>query len=154
MENKSVSMTELPLQQLQMVKQEIEQVRWLGNAMGLLQTDSQKDCQKGPQCADCLLWTTSPGPRQVPGRTSVSEAHGSREREWYTLPLLGFLVKPSYLTSPESLDKRLLAPLTESLYVPGLLANIDRVIVDVGTGYLAEMVRLSSVVSTFYVYLC
>ncbi|KAF9552659.1 subunit of tubulin prefoldin, partial [Lunasporangiospora selenospora] len=32
-------------------------------------------------------------------------------------------------------DKTILVPLTNSLYVPGKLANVEKVIVDVGTGY-------------------
>lgn len=37
----------------------------------------------------------------------------------------------------------ILVPLTTSLYVPGKLADRERVIVDVGTGFLVEMVRTS-----------
>ncbi|KAF9173875.1 subunit of tubulin prefoldin [Mortierella sp. AD011] len=35
-------------------------------------------------------------------------------------------------------DKTILVPLTSSLYVPGKLANVDKVIVDIGTGYYVE----------------
>eukprot|EP00249_Psilotum_nudum_P003215 c16584_g1_i1 orf=369-827(-) len=34
--------------------------------------------------------------------------------------------------------KQLLVPLTASLYVPGKLDNVDKVLVDVGTGYYVE----------------
>lgn len=34
--------------------------------------------------------------------------------------------------------KELLVPLTASLYVPGTLANVENVLVDVGTGYYVE----------------
>ncbi|KAI9479394.1 subunit of tubulin prefoldin [Coemansia sp. RSA 989] len=35
-------------------------------------------------------------------------------------------------------DKTILVPLSNSLYVPGKLSNIDSVVVDVGTGYYVE----------------
>lgn len=38
-------------------------------------------------------------------------------------------------------DKTILVPLTSSLYVPGKLANVEKVIVDIGTGYYVEKVR-------------
>ncbi|KAF9918755.1 subunit of tubulin prefoldin [Lobosporangium transversale] len=37
-------------------------------------------------------------------------------------------------------DKAILVPLTSSLYVPGKLANVEKVIVDIGTGYYVEKV--------------
>ncbi|KAI7833260.1 Prefoldin [Kickxella alabastrina] len=40
--------------------------------------------------------------------------------------------------TPESLDKTIMIPLTNSLYVPGKLSNIENVVVDVGTGYYVE----------------
>ncbi len=40
--------------------------------------------------------------------------------------------------------KAILVPLTTSLYVAGALADTDRVIVDVGTGFYVEKVRLDS----------
>ncbi|KAI0086493.1 Prefoldin alpha subunit [Irpex rosettiformis] len=36
---------------------------------------------------------------------------------------------------PENKDKSVLVPLTNSLYVPGKLSDVENVIVDVGTGY-------------------
>jgi hypothetical protein len=39
-------------------------------------------------------------------------------------------------------DKPILVPLTTSLYVPGTLADNENVIVDVGTGFYVEKVRL------------
>jgi hypothetical protein len=41
----------------------------------------------------------------------------------------------------------LLIPLTSSLYVPGSLGNTDKVIVDVGTGYMVEKVNIISLQS-------
>jgi prefoldin alpha subunit len=38
-------------------------------------------------------------------------------------------------------DKTILVPLTSSLYVPGKLANVEKVVVDIGTGYYAEKVQ-------------
>ncbi|KAI9032728.1 prefoldin, alpha subunit [Phycomyces nitens] len=35
-------------------------------------------------------------------------------------------------------EKTILVPLTSSLYVPGKLSNVEKVIVDVGTGYYIE----------------
>ncbi|KAI9091136.1 prefoldin subunit 5-like protein [Phlyctochytrium arcticum] len=40
--------------------------------------------------------------------------------------------------APKSQGKKLLVPLTSSLYVPGQLADVEKVIVDVGTGYYLE----------------
>ncbi|KAL4400161.1 subunit of tubulin prefoldin [Malassezia pachydermatis] len=42
---------------------------------------------------------------------------------------------------PENQDKTTLVPLTASLYVPGRLADPDKVIVDIGTGYFVEKTR-------------
>jgi prefoldin alpha subunit len=36
--------------------------------------------------------------------------------------------------------KSVLVPLTSSLYVPGNLADVERVVVDVGTGYYVKKV--------------
>lgn len=38
-------------------------------------------------------------------------------------------------------NRNILVPLTSSLYVPGTLADLDKVIVDVGTGYFVEKSR-------------
>ncbi|CAO3571412.1 unnamed protein product [Mortierella alpina] len=35
-------------------------------------------------------------------------------------------------------DKTILVPLTSSLYVPGKLADVEKVVVDIGTGYYVE----------------
>src|SRR4051812_9390726 len=40
--------------------------------------------------------------------------------------------------TPENQDKRIMVPLTSSLYVPGQLSNIQTVLVEVGTGYFVE----------------
>lgn len=37
------------------------------------------------------------------------------------------------------LGKKMLVPLTASLYVPGKLDDADKVLVDVGTGYFIEV---------------
>ncbi|KAI0808277.1 Prefoldin-domain-containing protein [Fomes fomentarius] len=42
---------------------------------------------------------------------------------------------------PENKDKTILVPLTNSLYVPGKLRDVDHVIVDVGTGYYVKKTR-------------
>ncbi|KAK9478339.1 Prefoldin [Lipomyces japonicus] len=39
---------------------------------------------------------------------------------------------------PENKGKATLVPLTSSLYVPGVLEDVETVIVDVGTGYFVE----------------
>ena len=41
-----------------------------------------------------------------------------------------------------SKGKPILVPMTTSLYVPGTLANFENVIVDVGTGFYVEKVKL------------
>ncbi|KZT03052.1 Prefoldin-domain-containing protein [Laetiporus sulphureus 93-53] len=42
---------------------------------------------------------------------------------------------------PENKDKTILVPLTNSLYVPGKLCDLENVIVDVGTGYYVKKSR-------------
>lgn len=37
--------------------------------------------------------------------------------------------------TPEAAGKEILVPLTDSLYVPGKLIDVDNVLVDIGTGY-------------------
>ena len=39
---------------------------------------------------------------------------------------------------PENAGKDVLVPMTQSLYVPGKLTNVETVLVDVGTGYYFE----------------
>jgi prefoldin alpha subunit len=43
---------------------------------------------------------------------------------------------------PENAGKEILVPLTSSLYVPGMISDVKKVIVDVGTGYYVEKVSL------------
>lgn len=43
--------------------------------------------------------------------------------------------------NPDWKDKEILVPLTGSMYVPGFVKQIDSLIIDVGTGYYAEMVK-------------
>ena len=40
-----------------------------------------------------------------------------------------------------TVEKTILVPLTNSLYVPGKLRDVEHVIVDVGTGYYVKKVR-------------
>ncbi|KAH9850448.1 Prefoldin alpha subunit [Lenzites betulinus] len=42
---------------------------------------------------------------------------------------------------PENLEKTILVPLTNSLYIPGRLSDAEHVIVDVGTGYYVKKTR-------------
>ncbi|KAM5541534.1 hypothetical protein V8D89_004724 [Ganoderma adspersum] len=42
---------------------------------------------------------------------------------------------------PENKEKTILVPLTNSLYVPGKLRDLEHVIVDVGTGYYVKKTR-------------
>ncbi|KAF7760698.1 hypothetical protein Agabi119p4_10107 [Agaricus bisporus var. burnettii] len=42
---------------------------------------------------------------------------------------------------PQNKDKVILVPLTNSLYVPGKLSDVDNVIVDIGTGYFVKKTR-------------
>ncbi|KAI0074882.1 Prefoldin alpha subunit [Panus rudis PR-1116 ss-1] len=46
---------------------------------------------------------------------------------------------------PQNKDKTILVPLTNSLYVPGKLADVDNVIVDVGTGYYVKKPRAQAI---------
>ena len=41
---------------------------------------------------------------------------------------------------PENKDKEILVPLTGSMYVPGKLSDPEKVIVDVGTGYVFNII--------------
>ncbi|KAF5349960.1 hypothetical protein D9756_009242 [Leucocoprinus leucothites] len=49
---------------------------------------------------------------------------------------------------PQNKDKVILVPLTNSLYVPGKLSDVEHVIVDVGTGYFIKKTRSQAV--TYY----
>ncbi|KAH8105340.1 Prefoldin-domain-containing protein [Cristinia sonorae] len=46
---------------------------------------------------------------------------------------------------PQNKDKVILVPLTNSLYVPGKLCDLENVIVDVGTGYYVKKSRAEAV---------
>lgn len=45
--------------------------------------------------------------------------------------------------TPEVKGETILVPLTGSMYVPGTIADIDNVVIDIGTGYYAQKVRHS-----------
>jgi len=49
----------------------------------------------------------------------------------------------------EILGKKMLVPLTASLYVPGTLDDADKVLVDIGTGYFVEVSWLQLAVFFF-----
>ncbi|KNC85712.1 hypothetical protein SARC_02122 [Sphaeroforma arctica JP610] len=40
--------------------------------------------------------------------------------------------------NPESSQAQVLVPMTKSLYVPGKLSNVEKVVVELGTGYYVE----------------
>ncbi|KAF8736951.1 hypothetical protein AX14_013684 [Amanita brunnescens Koide BX004] len=46
---------------------------------------------------------------------------------------------------PENKNKTILVPLTNSLYVPGKLCDVDHVVVDVGTGYYVRKTRKQAI---------
>lgn len=46
--------------------------------------------------------------------------------------------------NPDWKQKEILVPLTGSMYVPGVVKEIDNLIIDVGTGYYAEMVSTTT----------
>ena len=50
--------------------------------------------------------------------------------------------------SPQNTDRTILVPLTASLYVPGKLADTEKVLVDVGTGFYVEKSKENA--KTFY----
>lgn len=43
--------------------------------------------------------------------------------------------------TPESKGETILVPLTGSMYVPGTIADIKHVLIDIGTGYYAQKVN-------------
>ncbi|KAK4683652.1 prefoldin alpha subunit, partial [Tremellales sp. Uapishka_1] len=43
--------------------------------------------------------------------------------------------------TPESKGRQVLVPLTSSLYVPGRLSDVEKVVVDVGTGYYVKKTK-------------
>ncbi|CAN7980000.1 unnamed protein product [Ixodes pacificus] len=49
---------------------------------------------------------------------------------------------------PSNEGKEILVPLTSSMYVPGKLADVNKVTVDIGTGYYVEKVGV--IASYFY----
>lgn len=51
----------------------------------------------------------------------------------------------------ESRGKRILVPLTSSLYVPGRITDPEHMVVDIGTGYYVKKVRRKSSVRAFEV---
>lgn len=46
--------------------------------------------------------------------------------------------------TPQTKGKTVLVPLTGSMYVPGIIADTDNVIIDIGTGYYAQKVSYFS----------
>jgi prefoldin subunit 5 len=50
------------------------------------------------------------------------------------------VLEKDLLTCAYKSEKQILVPLTTSLYVPGVLADTENVIVDAGTGFYVEKV--------------
>lgn len=44
--------------------------------------------------------------------------------------------------TPETKGETILVPLTGSMYVPGTIADVEHVLIDIGTGYYAQMVNM------------
>ena len=53
----------------------------------------------------------------------------------------------TFLFTINDIGKPILVPLTSSLYVSGKLKNAGKVLVDIGTGYYIEKVRLNTNIS-------
>lgn len=51
--------------------------------------------------------------------------------------------------TPKSKGKSILVPLTGSMYVPGTIADTEHVVIDIGTGYYAQKVRLGDATTTY-----
>lgn len=107
-----VDLTTLSSQQLSQVKKQLdEEVQHLTNSYQNLRTAQQK-------FRDCIVSIKNGVANSVKGRRKIQSS---------------MLYVPD--TPP---DKPLLVPLTSSLYVPGKLADPERVVVDVGTGFYVE----------------
>ncbi|PIA17880.1 prefoldin subunit 5 [Coemansia reversa NRRL 1564] len=93
-QQQTISLEELPLSQLQNIKNQLET-----EISGLTEAFTQMKQAQGAfrECKNCIEMLT-----------------------------------------PESQDKTIMVPLSNSLYVPGKISNIDSVVVDVGTGYYVE----------------
>ncbi|XP_075581048.1 LOW QUALITY PROTEIN: prefoldin subunit 5 [Pelecanus crispus] len=91
----AVSMGELPLPQLELLKGQLEQeVEFLSSSITQLKVVQTKYVE----AKDCL----------------------------------------NVLTKSNEGEEGLLVPLTSSMYVPGKLSDVERVLIDVGTGYYVE----------------
>ena len=79
-------------------------------------------CSPSPFCsASCLLSPSSP-------LLALQLAHSKYGQALEALVDL----------TPENRDKRIMVPLTSSMYIPGTLSQVDSVLVDVGTGYFVS----------------
>jgi prefoldin alpha subunit len=96
MEQGSIPIQQLPMQQLQLIKQELEkELNMLTSSYGKLKS------------------------------ALVSFHNGQAALKSF---------------NKENQDKSCLVPLTQSLYVKGVMSDVDNVMVDVGTGYYVDMV--------------
>lgn len=48
--------------------------------------------------------------------------------------------------TPDAKGKEILVPLTGSIYVPGVIADTENVIIDIGTGYYVQKVLISFII--------
>lgn len=92
--------------------------------------DSIKPVNKGQSA--CIIPSISFSRPVARRRTSI----GTKTRETRETDKPVVLVRFLFFA-----DKKVLIPLTSSLYVPGKIKDTENVIVDIGTGYFVEKVR-------------
>ncbi|CAK1356338.1 unnamed protein product [Cercospora beticola] len=128
-QGQQIDLAQLSAQQLSQVKKQLDdEVQHLTNSYQNLRTAQQK-------FRDCIVSIkngVASSAEGMPPRSTLS----SRSSLPAIRSLAADLDHAQCLTS--DLAKPLLVPLTSSLYVPGTLADTEKVLVDVGTGFYVE----------------
>lgn len=129
-QSQAVNVADLELPQLQDVRRQLEEVLTIESM-----TDSvSKSTRAGALALDELVSTAESSADEVQIVPRKCRRDQGREQECVSyLPY-----SPAYAES--LLDRTILVPLTNSLYVPGKLSDTENVIVDVGTGYYVKKV--------------
>ncbi|KAJ3078616.1 Prefoldin subunit 5 [Rhizoclosmatium hyalinum] len=108
-----INLADLPLQQLQAVKNQMdEEIQHLTQSYAQLK-------QAQVKFSDSIESLNNIDGRKDGKKNVAQDERGMR-------------------TETQSFAEKVLIPLTSSLYVPGTLADVSKVIVDIGTGYMID----------------
>ena len=133
-----INVADLDLPQLAEVKRQLEEVGAFSSPSSGHPTHSNSPCQELSHLTNSFAQLKQ---AQAKFRSCIESAKEVKPENKGTVihirvPLLG------HLPDKDCRGKAILVPLTSSLYVPGRLLDVENVLIDIGTGYYIQKVRL------------